>query len=91
MKQIYRFDGHTPPPLAENRLRTALERRRRHRQTALSAAAGLLLQAAVALLGYSAVDWYPWISAACFGYIVISGTACGVAAITYLRKEGLKA
>ena len=88
MKQIYYFEQHNPPALNENMLRAEAERRRRHRQTALLAAAGLLLQAAVTLLGYSALDWYPWLSAACFAHVIVSTTGCGVVAVVYSRKGG---
>ena len=88
MRQIYDFERHDPPVLNENMLRAEAERRKRQRQTALLAAAGLLLQAAVALLGYSAVDWYPWLSALCFGHVVVGTTGCGVVAVVYSRKGG---
>lgn len=88
MKQIYDFDRYNPPALNENMLRAEAERRKRHRQTALLAVAGLLLQAAVVLLGYSAIDWYPWLSAACFAHVIVSTTGCGVVAVVYSRKGG---
>lgn len=88
MKQIYDFERYNPPALNENMLRAEAERRKRHRQTALLAVAGLLLQAAVVLLGYSAIDWYPWLSAACFTHVIVSTTGCGVVAVVYSRKGG---
>ena len=88
MKQIYDFERHNPPALNENMLRAEAERRKRHRQTALLAVAGLLLPAAVVLLGYSAIDWYPWLSAACFAHVIASTTGCGVVAVVYSRKGG---
>lgn len=88
MRQIYHFERHDPPALNENMLRAELERRKLRRQTALLAVAGLLLQAAVALLGYSALDWYPWLSALCFAHVVVSTTGCGVVAVAYSRTGG---
>ena len=88
MRQIYDFTRHDPPALNENMLRAELEQRKLRRQTALLAAAGLLLQAAVVLLGYSAVDWYPWLSAVCFGHVIVGATGCGVVAVVYSRKGG---
>ena len=88
MRQIYDFEQHNPPALNENMLRAELERRKLRRQTALLAVAGLLLQAAVTLLGYSAIDWYPWLSAACFAHVIVSTTGCGVVAVVYSRKGG---
>ena len=89
MNQIYNFEQHTPPVLNENMLRAELERRRLRWQTALLALAGILLQVVIALFGYSAIDWYPWVSAICFGYVIISTTGCGVIAVTYSRKGGI--
>ena len=89
MKQIYNFEQHKPPVLNENMLRAELERRRLRWQTALLALAGILLQVVIVLFGYSAIDWYPWISALCFGYVIISTTGCGVIAVTYSRKGGI--
>lgn len=89
MKQIYNFEQHKPPVLNENMLRAELERRKLRWQTALLALAGILLQVVVALFGYSAIDWYPWISAVCFGYVIISTTGCGVIAVAYSRKGGI--
>lgn len=89
MKQIYNFEQYTPPVLNENMLREELEQRRLRWQTALLALAGILLQIVVALFGYSAMDWYPWLSAICFGYIIISTTGCGVIAIAYSRNGGV--
>lgn len=86
MRQIYNFEQHDPPVLNENMLRAETERRKLHWQTALLAVAGLLLQAVIALFGYSAIDWYPWVSAICFGYVIVSTTACGVVAVAYSRK-----
>lgn len=89
MKQIYNFEQHKPPVLNENMLRAELERRKLRWQTALLALAGILLQVVIALFGYSAIDWYPWVSAICFGYVIISTTGCGVIAVTYSRKGGI--
>ena len=89
MNQIYNFEQHKPPILNENMLRAELERRRLRWQTALLALAGILLQVVIALFGYSAIDWYPWVSAICFGYVIISTTGCGVIAVTYSRKGGI--
>ena len=89
MNQIYNFEQHKPPVLNENMLRAELERRRLRWQTALLALAGILLQVVIALFGYSAIDWYPWVSAICFGYVIISTTGCGIIAVTYSRKGGI--
>lgn len=88
MKQIYNFETHTPPALNENMLQAELERRRLRWQTALLTLAGVLFQAAIILLGYSAVDWYPIAAFFCFFHIVISTAGVGVVAAVYSRKGG---
>jgi len=88
MTQIYDFERHDPPALNERTLLRRLEQRRLRIETALLALAGLLLQGVVVLFGYSAMDWYPMVSAFCFGYVVISTTGFGVCAIAYARKGG---
>ncbi len=88
MKQIYNFEHRDPPVLNENMIRAEIERRKLHWQTALLVLAGILLQVVIALFGYSAMDWYPWISAICFGYIIVSTTGCGIIAVVYSRKGG---
>lgn len=89
MKQIYNFEQHHPPVLNESMIRTEIEKRKLHLQTALLVFAGLLLQVVIALFGYSALDWYPWVTALCFGYIIISSTGCGIIAVVYSRKGGI--
>lgn len=89
MKQIYNFEQHQPPILNENMIRREIEGRKLHLQTALLVLAGILLQVVIGLLGYSAMDWYPWISVLCFGYIIVSTTGCGIIAIVYSRKGGI--
>lgn len=89
MKQIYNFEQYTPPVLNETMIRSEIERRKLQWQTTLLVLAGILIQVVVALFGYSAVDWYPWISVVCFAYIIVSTTGCSVVAITYSRKGGI--
>lgn len=88
MKQIYDFEQYEPPVLNENMLRTKQNEKKINVQTTLLVIAGLLLQLVVVLFGYSAIDWYPWISALCFGYVLISTTGGGIIAITYTKKGG---
>ena len=89
MNRIYNFEQHDPPILNENMIRREIERRKFHWQTALLVLAGILLQVGIALLGYSATDWYPWLTVLCFSYIVISTTAYGIIAVVYSRKGGV--
>lgn len=89
MKQIYNFEQHHPPILNENMIRKEIERRKLHLQTTLLVLAGILLQVVIALLGFSAMDWYPWLTTLCFGYIIVSTTGCGIIAVIYSRKGGI--
>ena len=90
MNQIYNFEQHTPPPLSENALRKELERRRLHRQAALFAAAGILMQAAVLAVGFSLYSLSPALALGCFLYTLISATGSGVLAVVVTQKGGLK-
>lgn len=90
MKQIYDFEQQNPPVLNEAMLRNEQERRKLRQQTALLFVAGLLLQFIAVFVGYSAIDWYPWLTALCFGYVVVSVTGAGVVAAAYTRKGGLQ-
>ena len=90
MKQIYDFEQQNPPVLNTAMLQCELERRRFRRQTALLFVAGLLLQLIMVFVGYAAVDWYPWITVLCLGYVVVSVTGAGVIAAAYTRKGGLQ-
>ncbi len=90
MRQIYDFEQQNPPVLNEAMLRNEQERRKLRRQTALLFVAGLLLQFIMVFVGYSAIDWYPWLTVLCLGYVVVSVTGAGVVAAVYTRKGGLQ-
>lgn len=90
MSQIYNFEQHTPPPLSESALRKELERRRLHRQAALFAAAGILMQAAVLAVGFALYSLSPVLALGCFLYTLISATGSGVLAVVVTQKGGLK-
>ena len=88
MKQIYDFGRRTPPGLNEKMLRAELERRKLRLQTTLAVLGGFLLLIASVLLGYSAIDWYPFLTLLCFGYTILAATAGGVIAVRYSHKGG---
>lgn len=89
MKQIYSFEQTAPPVLNENLLRTELEKQKLQRQTAILAAAGILLQIVVALFGLAAWEWYPLLTVLCLIYVLISATGSGILAVVCTRKGGL--
>ena len=86
MHQIYDFEQHNPPVLNENMLRAELEQRRLRWQTALIAAAGILLLVAAAMLGFLVLEEYPWITALCLAYVLFSATGGGVLAVVVTKK-----
>lgn len=88
MKPIYDFERHDPPALNENMLRGELERRRLRWQTALIAAAGILAQVVLVMLGFLTMEEYPLITAVCLSYVVLSATGSGVLAVVCTRKGG---
>lgn len=90
MKQIYDFEQNRPPVVTEKLLRERLKKRRLQWQAALIALAAVLMLAVVILLGYSALDWYPAISKACFGYAGLSVLSCGIIVAAYSGKGGHK-
>ncbi|MDO4582295.1 MAG: hypothetical protein Q4B96_06925 [Bacillota bacterium] len=88
MKQIYDFELNSPPVLNENMLRQKAEERRLQWQTALIAAAAVLMQVVIVLLGFSAIDFYPVLTALSFIYVIISTTGYGILAVVCTRKGG---
>lgn len=88
MKQIYDFEQNNPPVLNENMLRQKAEERKLQWQTALIAAAAILVQAIVVIVGISAIDFYPIIAVLSFLYVIISTTGCGVLAVVCTQKGG---
>ena len=91
MKQIYNFEQAGPPVLNENMIRTEIKKRQIRRQTALLAAAGMLLMAAVIMLGLLLYDHFPWAALGCFAYALISATGGSVMAVVFTRKGGFLA
>ena len=89
MKQIYDFEKHNPPVLNESLLRNKMEQRKLRLQTALIAFASMLVQAVLVMLGFFTFEEYPFLSAICIVYVILSTTGGGVLAIVYTRKGGL--
>ena len=87
MSQIYDFERYEPPVLTEGQLRSKLEAKRAKRQTALVVMASVLIQAALIVLGCSAAEWHPWLTALCFA-AVFFGTSSGVALAAVASRKG---
>ena len=88
MKQIYNFERVQPPVLNERMIRSEIEKRRLHMQTALVALAAILLLAAMTLLGFLAYETYPWITLFCVLYALVSVTGGSALAVVITRKGG---
>lgn len=89
MNKIYDFELYEPPALSEATLQAELEARKARRQAALAAVASVILQAALVVLGYSALDWYPWVAALCFASVAVGASGGVVLAALATRKGGL--
>ena len=90
MKQIYNFEDSNPPVLNENMLRSELEKRTVRRQTAVVALGSILLLTVIAFLGLATYNIYPWLTAICLVYIIISVTGGSVIAVACTRKGGFE-
>ena len=88
MKQIYSFEQVQPPVLNERMIRSKIEKRRLHLQTALVALSAILLLVVMILLGFFAYETYPWIALFCFLHALVSATGGGVLAVIFTRKGG---
>lgn len=89
MKQIYNFEGATPPVLNEHMLRAELEKRTVQKQTTLVALGSILLLMVMAVLGIATYQLYPWLTAICLIYIIISVTGGSIIAVACTRKGGI--
>lgn len=91
MKQIYNFESSAPPILTEAMLRRERRKRCSRIQIILLALAGVLSQIAVVLFGYSALNWFPWMTMLSSLYILSSAVGGSVIAILYTKKGGFAA
>lgn len=89
MKQIYNFNGATPPILNENMLQAKLERRGSRLQIGLLVAALVLTHLIILVFGLVAYAVYPVITLLCLGYDLILTAGSGLAAVVYTKKGGL--
>lgn len=87
MKQIYRFDGETPPALRESILQKELERRRLRRQTALLALAGMLCLLCLFLTAGLLYPVYPALTLACAAYLSAAVTGACVLTVVFMQKR----
>ncbi len=89
MKQIYNFEKYTPPTLSEKLLLAETERKKLRLQTALIAVAGILMQMAVLLFGFSVMHLYPELTIISLIYSALSTVGAGILTVVYTRKGGV--
>lgn len=87
MRTIYHFDAYPPPPCSEALLRQTLERCRQRRITILLVLAGVLLQAALGLLGVLLWPDLPIFAASLILYPLLAAAGGGTLAVVYAQKE----
>ena len=87
MKQIYHFDGKTPPVLRESVLREELERRRLRRQTTLLVLAGMLCLLCLFLTAGLLYPAYPALTLACVAYLCAAVTGACVLTVVFMQKR----
>lgn len=91
MKQLYNFESKNPPPLSESMLRTELAKRQLHRQTTITAIAGILTQVALLLCAFLLADISPFLAVCCIIYVILSATGGTVIAIIMHSRTGRQA
>ena len=89
MKQIYQFDEQNPLVLNENMLREKQEQKTQRLQTALLAAAGILIQICVLFFSFLWIDSNPAITLIGICYVLVCAAGSGIFAVVSVRKEGL--
>jgi len=87
MNPAFDFDRHDPPHLSERALRAQLGQRRVRRQAALLACAGLLAQVALVLGGLMALERFPLLAGACFGYVLLATVGGSVVAAVFSSRK----
>lgn len=77
------FEAADPPILTERMLEAELERRKLHRQTALLAAAGILLETCLMLLTLLFWQRIPLLALCSAGYLTASVMGAGILTVVY--------
>lgn len=86
MRTPYDFGFQEPPALSETALRAELERRRLRLVTILLAISGLVAELCAVWLGFSAIEWHPWLAGCCLCY-VLGSAAGGCALLVFHGKK----
>ncbi len=88
MKQIYKFDKHTPPNLTKEILEEELEKRKLSKQIVLVALMGSVFNLFLFVIGILNLAYYPFLSLFCFAHISMNFIAGALIAVFYNHKGG---
>ena len=89
MTQFYDFSAHRPPILTQETLRAEADRRRVRRQTLILTLAALATQGILVVLGLMLAPTQPLAALACLGYVCLSVSGGGLAALIVQKERRL--
>lgn len=89
MNQIYDFAAARPPYLTEEKLRAEAQRRKLRRQTLILTLAALATQVILVVFGLVVYETQPMLALVCLGYVCLSATGGGLAALVYTKERRL--
>lgn len=89
MNLTFDFEAHRPPVLTERMLREEADRRRLRRQTLILTLAALATQVILVVLGLILAPAQPMLALVCLGYVCLSATGGGLAALIYQKERRL--
>ena len=89
MNPIFDFEAHRSPVLTERMLREEADRRRLRRQTLILTLAALALQVILVVLGLILAPAQPMLALVCLGYVCLSVSGGGLAALIYQKERRL--
>ena len=89
MNLTFDFEAHRPPVLTERMLREEADRRRLRRQPLILTLAALATQVILVILGLILAPTQPMAALVCLGYVCLSATGGGLAALIYQKERRL--
>ena len=89
MNLTFDFEAHSPPVLTEGMLWEEADRRRLRRQTLILTLAALPTQVIQVVLGLILAPIQPMATLICLGYVCLSATGGGLAALIYQKERRL--
>ena len=89
MNLTFDFEARRPPVLTEGMLRKEADRRRLRRQTLILTLAALATQVILVVLGLILAPAQPMLALVCLGYVCLSATGGGLAALIYQKERRL--